>query len=86
MDKTLASVLIPGKMTWATAMRSIWKCKIQIEKIGGSQPIAWGLDAHIWNLLWTGDHVKRRVKLKDGSFESVEDLKGLDQMHIKKYK
>jgi len=35
MDKKLASMLVPEKMSWATATRSIRKCKTQIEKIGG---------------------------------------------------
>ena len=34
MDKKLASVLVPEKMSWATATRSIWKCKTRIERIG----------------------------------------------------
>ena len=48
MDKKLASVLVPEKMSWATATWSIRKCKIRIEKIGGShvdtEPTVWGLD------------------------------------------
>jgi len=36
MDQKLASVLVPEKMSWATATRSIQKCKTRIEKIGGS--------------------------------------------------
>jgi len=36
MDQKLASVLVPEKMSWATATRSTRKCKTQIEKIGGS--------------------------------------------------
>jgi len=48
MDTKLASVLVPEKMSWATATRSIRKCKTRIEKIGGSrvdtEPTAWGLD------------------------------------------
>jgi len=35
MEQKLASVLVPEKMSWATATRSIWKCKNPIEKIGG---------------------------------------------------
>ena len=34
VDKKLASVLVPEKMSWATATRSIRKRKSQIEKIG----------------------------------------------------
>jgi len=37
MDKTLASVLVSEKMSWATATRSIRKCKTRIEKIGESR-------------------------------------------------
>jgi len=48
MDKKLASVLVPRKMSWAAATRSIRKCKTRIEKIGGlrvdTEPTAWGLD------------------------------------------
>ena len=80
MDKKLAPVLVPGKMSWATAKQSIRKCKIRIEKIGGSrvdtEPTVWGLDAHVWNLLWTGEEAMKRGMpiLKKAGFESVEDL------------
>jgi len=51
MDPKLASVLVPEKMSWATAMRSIQKCKIRIEQIEGSrvdtESTVWGLDAHV---------------------------------------
>jgi len=47
MDKKIASVLVPEKMSWATATWSIRKRKTRIEKIGGSrvdtEPTAWGL-------------------------------------------
>jgi len=36
MDQKLISVLVPAKMSWATATWSIQKCKTRIEKIGGS--------------------------------------------------
>jgi len=36
LDQKLASELIPGKMSWEMATRSIQKSKLQIEKIGGS--------------------------------------------------
>jgi len=76
MDKKLASVLVPEKMSWATATRSNRKCKTRIEKIGGSrvdtEPTVWGLDMQVWNLLWTG---KKDIPiLKRARFESVEDL------------
>jgi len=80
MDKKLASVLVPKKMSWATATRSIRKCKTRIEKIGGSrvdtEPTAWGLDVQVWNLLWTGEEaLKKGISiLKRAEFESVEDL------------
>jgi len=55
MDQKLASVLIPEKMSWATATQSIRKCKTRIEKIGGSrvntEPTAWGLDAQVLGAL-----------------------------------
>jgi len=34
IDQKLASVLVPEKMSWATATRSIRECKTRIEKIG----------------------------------------------------
>jgi len=82
MDQKLASVLVPEKMSWATATRTIWKFKTRIEKIGGSRvhteptASAWGLDAHVWNLLWTGEEAMKKGMsiLKRAEFESVEDL------------
>jgi len=57
MDTKLASVLVPEKMSWAMATRSIRKCKTRIQKIEKScvdtEPTAWGLDVQVWNLLWT---------------------------------
>jgi len=79
MDKKLASVLVPEKMSWATAMRSR-KCKTRIEKIGGSrvntEPTAWGLDVQVWNLLWTGEEAMKKgiPILQRAGFKSVEDL------------
>ena len=84
MDQKLASVFVPEMMSWetATATRSIRKCKKRIEKIGGSrvdtEPTAWGFDAQVWNLLWTGEDSEAMKKgipiLKRAGFESVEDL------------
>jgi len=80
MDQKLASVLIPEKMSWVTATRSIRKCKTRIEKIGGScvdsEPTAWGLNVQVWNLLWTGEEAMQKgiPILKKAEFESVEDL------------
>ena len=80
MDKTLASVLVPEKMSWATATRSIRKCNTRIERIGGScvdtELTAWGLDVQVWNLLWTGEEAMKKgiPILKKAGFESVEDL------------
>ena len=63
MDKKIASVLVPEKMSWATATRSIRKCKTRIEKIGGSrvdtEPTAWGLNVQVWNLLRTGEEAMK---------------------------
>jgi len=79
-DQKLASVLVPGKMSWATATWSIRKCKIRIEKIGESrvdtEPTAWVLDEQVWNLLWTGEEAMKKGMpiLKKAGFESVEDL------------
>jgi len=61
-------------------MRSIRMCKTRIEKIGGSrvdtEPTAWGLDAQVWNLLWTGEEaMKKGVPIiQKAGFESVQDL------------
>jgi len=80
MDQKLASVLVPEKMSWATATRSIRKCKTRIDKIGGSrvdtEPTAWGLDVQVWNLLWTAEEAMQKgiPILKRAGFESVEDL------------
>ena len=77
MNKKLASVLVPEKMSWATATRSIRKCKTRIEKIGGSrvdtEPTAWGLDVKVWNLLWTGEENMKKgiLILKGAGFESA---------------
>ena len=79
-DKKLASVLVPEKMSLATATRSIRKCKTRIEKIGGSrvvtEPTAWGLDVQVWNLLWTGEEAMKKgiPILKSAWFESDKDL------------
>ena len=80
IDQKLASVLVPGKMSWAMATRSIKKCKTRIEKIGGlrvdTEPTAWGLDAQVWNLLCTGEEAMKKgiPILKRAGFKSVEDL------------
>ena len=81
MYKKLASVLVPKKMSWTTATRSIRKWKTRIEKIGGSradtEPTAWGLNVQVWNLLWTGEQAMKKGRvpiLKRTGFESVEDL------------
>jgi len=80
MDENLASVLVPEKMSLATATQSIRKCKTRIEKIGGSrvdtEPTAWGLNVQVWNLLRTGEEAMKKgiPILKRAGFESVEDL------------
>ena len=80
IDQKLASVFVPEKMSWTTAMRSIQKCKIQIEKIGGSrvdtEPTVWGLDTQVWNLLWTGEEAMKKgmLILKQAGYESIEDI------------
>jgi len=80
MDQKLASMLVPENMSWATATRSTRKCRTRIEKIGRSrvhtEPTAWGLDAQVWNLLWTGEEAMKEGMpiLKKAGFESVEDL------------
>ena len=64
MDPKLASMLASEKTRWATATRSIRKCKTQVEKIEGSrvdtEPTAWGLDVQVWNLLWTGEEAMKK--------------------------
>jgi len=47
-----------------TSMQSIWKCKIRIEKIGGSR------------VLWIGEESMKKgmLILKSAEFESAEDL------------
>jgi len=80
MDQKLASVLVPAKMSWATATQSIRKCKTRIEKIGGSrvdtEPSVWGLGAQFWSLLWTGEEAMKKgiPILKKVGFEGVKDL------------
>jgi len=67
-------------MSWATATLSIQNCKTRIEKIGGSRvetgPTASGLDAQVWNPLWTGEMAMKKGMpiLKKAGFKSVEDL------------
>jgi len=83
IDKKLASVLVPEKMSRFEQRQrgpSLTKCKTRIEKIGGSrvdtEPTAWSLDVHVWNLLWTGEEAMKKgiPILKRAGFESVEDL------------
>jgi len=82
VDQKLASVLVPEKMSWATATQSISKCKTRIEKIGGSRvdtkATAWGLDVQVWNLLWTGEEAMKKgiPILKRAGFESVKIYQG----------
>jgi len=84
MDQKLASVLVPEKISWATATQSTRKCKTRIEKIGGSrvdtESTAWGLDVQVWKLLWTGEEAMKKgvLILKRAGFESVEDLSAKD--------
>ena len=62
------------------ATRYIQKCETRIEKIGGSrvdtEPTAWGRDAHVWNLLRTGEGAVKKGSsmINKIGFESVEDL------------
>ena len=82
MDQKLASVLVPEKMSWATATRAIRKCKTRIENIGGprvdTEPAAWGLDEQDRNMVWTGEEAMKKdiPILQRAVFESVEDLQG----------
>jgi hypothetical protein len=64
LDSRLASVHTTGKVSWATATRSIRECKMRIEKIGGSRPDTdsevWGLDQITWELMWAGEAAMRK--------------------------
>ena len=66
MDQNLASGLVPDKMSWATATRSIRTCKTRIEKTSrlDTEPTAWGFCAQVWNLLWTGE--ERHADYEEG--------------------
>ena len=79
MDKKLASVLVLEKMSWATATRSIRKCKTRIEKIGGSRV---DTEATAWQ------HINFVVGNRRSVFESdlYTKLKKLDIQEGKKDK
>ena len=55
LDSRLAAVHTTGKLSWATATRSIRECKMRIERIGGSRldtdSEVWGLDQTTWELM-----------------------------------
>ena len=80
LDERLVPMQAFEKISWAAATRSIRRCRVRIEQIGGSHidtaPTVWGLDTQIWNLLWTGEKVLWRCAaiLKKAGYESVEDL------------
>ena len=79
-DKRLAAAQDTGRISWATATRSMRLCRRRIEKIGGSrvdtESRAWGLDTHVWNSLWTGEEAMRKgvPLLRKAGYRSVEDL------------
>ena len=82
----LAANAAPAAPVTNTALQKIpmsvatQKCKKRIEKIGESrgdtEPTAWGLDAQVWNLIWTGEEAMKKGMqiIKKVVFESVEDL------------
>jgi len=78
IDQKLASVLVTEKTSWATATQSIQMCKTQIEQIGGlhvdTDPTAWGLEAQVWHLLWTGEEAMQKGNLKKGRIRKSRRL------------
>jgi len=82
LDSRLPSVHTTGKMSWATATRSIRECKMRIERIGGSRldtdAEVWGLDQTTWELMWPGAGEAAMRKsipaLRQAGYESISDL------------
>ena len=64
LDSRLASAHTTGKLSWAAATRSIWECKMRIQRVGGSrldtESEVWGLDQTTWALMWAGEAAKRK--------------------------
>jgi len=89
-DSRLASVHTTGKMSWATATRSIRECKMRIERIGGSRlhtdSEVWGLDQTIWELMWAGEVAMRKSipALRQAGYESISDLPRIHQSYREK--
>jgi len=78
-NNRLASVNTTGKMSLAAATRSesIMKCKMRIERIGGSRLdtdlVVSGLDHTTWELMWAGEAAMRKSipDLRQAAFESI---------------
>jgi len=87
LDNRLASVHSTGKMSWAATTRSIRKCKMKIERIGGSgldiDSEVWGLDQTTWELMWTGEAAMRKStgipSLMQAGYECISDLPRIEQ-------
>ena len=85
LDSRLASVHIPGKLSWAAATRSIRECKMKIERIRGSRldtnSEVWGLDQARWELMWAGEAAMRKSipTLRQAGYESTSDLPTIQQ-------
>jgi len=60
--------------------RAQGKCKMRIERIGGSRldtdSEVWGLDQTRWELMWAGEAAMRKsiLALRQASYESISDL------------
>jgi hypothetical protein len=87
LDSRLASVHTTGKMSWATATRSIRECKM---RIGGSHldtnSEVWGLDQTTWELMLAGEAAMRKSipALRQAGYESISDLPRIQQTYREK--
>jgi len=87
LDSRLASVHTTGKMSWATATRSIRECKM---RIGGSHldtnSEVWGLDQTTWELMLAGEAAIRKSipALRQAGYESISDMPRIQQTYREK--
>jgi len=90
LDSRLAAVHTTGKLSWAAATRSIRKCKVRVERIGGSRldtdSEVWGLDHATWELMWAGEAAMRKSipALKQAGHESISELLRIQQGYREK--
>jgi len=90
MDIRLESVHTTGKLSWATATRSIRECKMRIARIRGSHADTdsevWGLDQTTWELMWAGEAAMRNSipVLRQARYESISDLPGIQKIYREK--